>query len=228
MGHRLGIPILELPGLRAAVRASEEEVYFAVAGPRGGRTAATERRLFVGSVVDARDVQGRWFDAVVVEFDEVMGVKVHFRGWASKWDVWMGPGDDSLAEPFTHTTRWRQLSLGDGVEMRCDFAGITLWCDFDRARGAFGRMRLGSRRRSRTSAATESRSRRRGRSMQGRRLKPRWSTPLSRAGSRPTRRRFAKWARTSRPPRARRKPPPATPAPRNSRRRSSAPSRTAS
>ena len=67
-------------------------------------------RLFV----DARDSEGRWFDSVVVEVDGSK-VKVHFRGWSSRWDTWVEKEDQSSLQPlFARTKDLRgRVRLGD-------------------------------------------------------------------------------------------------------------------
>lgn len=43
--------------------------------------------LKVGHRLDVRDVKGKWLEAVVVQVnDHEQVMKVHFKGWASKWD----------------------------------------------------------------------------------------------------------------------------------------------
>ncbi|KAJ1461258.1 hypothetical protein M885DRAFT_267022 [Pelagophyceae sp. CCMP2097] len=86
--------------------------------------------LRVGQVVDARDSEGRWFDAIVIDLDAVKGAKVHFRGWSSKWDAWLGlhPNDAPLAKLFTHTDHWRMLlRREDACEVRSEDAVKPLW-----------------------------------------------------------------------------------------------------
>ncbi|KAJ1444808.1 hypothetical protein M885DRAFT_551946 [Pelagophyceae sp. CCMP2097] len=97
--------------------------------PRDARRTRWRAALRVGQVVDARDSEGRWFDAVVVDLDAVKGAKVHFRGWSSKWDAWLGLhlDDAPLAQLFTHTDDWRRLRRGDACEVRSEDAVKPLW-----------------------------------------------------------------------------------------------------
>lgn len=45
-----------------------------------------ENRLQVGEFVDAQDSAGKWYEAIVREVTEDT-VKVHYFGWASRWDA---------------------------------------------------------------------------------------------------------------------------------------------
>lgn len=44
-----------------------------------------ENRIKVGDFVDAQDSSGKWYESVVREVTEDT-IKVHYLGWASKWD----------------------------------------------------------------------------------------------------------------------------------------------
>ena len=89
---------------------------------------AWRRELKVGDVIDARDRESRWYDAVIVAVARPVGVavdaaqshglvRVHFRGWSSKWDEWVCRNDKRL-QPFQMITReWRSLlKVGEIVE----------------------------------------------------------------------------------------------------------------
>lgn len=45
--------------------------------------------LTVGSMLDARLFGSKWYDSIVVGVDASKGVKVHFMGWSTKWDMSM-------------------------------------------------------------------------------------------------------------------------------------------
>ena len=83
------------------------------------RRAAWLATLAVGSAVDARDSEGRWFDGVVTAA-EADRVRVHFRGWQDTWDVWIETRDElRLQPPFARTDDWRaSLAAGDACEVR--------------------------------------------------------------------------------------------------------------
>jgi len=88
------------------------------------------RRLKPGDAVDARDSEGRWFDSVVVEVEEPPGtkVKVHFKGWSSRWDSWIERDDETSLQPlFARTDDWRRLKEGDSCEIRSENADKPLW-----------------------------------------------------------------------------------------------------
>merc|ERR1712070_635109 len=60
------------------------------------RSAAWRAKLQVGDEVDAMDIeQTAWYEAQVVDTRPVEGngeaeeVRVHFMGWAAKWDAWI-------------------------------------------------------------------------------------------------------------------------------------------
>ena len=95
--------------------------------PRDVRRERWRARLKAGDVVDARDSEGRWFDSVVVEVDGSK-VKVHFRGWSSRWDTWVEKEDQSSLQPlFARTEDWRRLRVGDACEVRSEDAKKPLW-----------------------------------------------------------------------------------------------------
>ena len=56
------------------------------------RAEAAAAALEVGSVMQARDSEGRWYKATVIEsrgFGRSRELKVHFKRFASKWDEWI-------------------------------------------------------------------------------------------------------------------------------------------
>jgi ubiquitin carboxyl-terminal hydrolase 8 len=98
-----------------------------------------EQRLQPGDLVDAQDVAGKWYEAVVRQVDNDT-VLVHYAGWASKWDSKARrrkpvPNGDSSSPPpspagvpskvkapaplWSQSGRWRErLVPGDAVEVR--------------------------------------------------------------------------------------------------------------
>lgn len=86
-------------------------------------------RLQVGDFVDAQDVTGKWYEAVVREVTDET-VRVHYLGWASKWDAVLRRrrdcNDDSVnyklnppAPLWSHCRRWREsLKEGNLLEVR--------------------------------------------------------------------------------------------------------------
>ena len=89
-----------------------------------------EERIQVGDFVDAQDIAGKWYEAVVRNVDDV-SVTVHYIGWASRWDARIKrrrnqPGMDGIPNKiqppcplWTRTERWRErVRVGDIVEIR--------------------------------------------------------------------------------------------------------------
>ena len=108
--------------------------------PTWSRTALElSNRLAPGDFVDAQDGTRTWYEAQVREVDDDR-VKVHYFGWASRWDGWIrrypsqkdASGEDITPPPdgcsrgvlppapfHSRTRPWRQLvAVGDEVEVR--------------------------------------------------------------------------------------------------------------
>jgi len=92
------------------------------------RALELPERIRVGDYVDAQDVAGKWYEAVVREVDET-SVKVHYVGWASRWDAKIRRRQTDVVTPnnrvqppaplWTRAERWRErLRVGDSVEVR--------------------------------------------------------------------------------------------------------------
>jgi ubiquitin carboxyl-terminal hydrolase 8 len=88
-----------------------------------------ENRVQVGDFVDAQDITGKWYEAIVCEVEENT-VKVHYIGWASKWNSTLRRKKDSVVESvnprlsppaplWSHSKRWRErLAEGNLLEVR--------------------------------------------------------------------------------------------------------------
>lgn len=88
-----------------------------------------ENRLQVGDFVDAQDIAGKWYEAIVRKVDETT-VDVHYFGWASRWNLTLRRKRDSVVESvnprlnppaplWTHSKRWRErLVEGNLLEVR--------------------------------------------------------------------------------------------------------------
>ena len=99
-----------------------------------------ENRVQVGDFVDAQDIAGKWFEAVVKEVTETT-VTVHYLGWASRWNTTLWKSKDGsnksagqtpediakkvnprlrpIAPLWTHCKRWREgITNGALVEVR--------------------------------------------------------------------------------------------------------------
>lgn len=86
-------------------------------------------RLDVGDFCDAQDIAGHWYEARVVANDanaegENEKVKVHYMGWASRWNanVPLVKGKSKLSLPaplWSQSGRWRErIKEGDELEVR--------------------------------------------------------------------------------------------------------------
>lgn len=62
------------------------------------------RGLHLHDEVDARDKDGQWYASRVIGMDSCDLWLVHFYGWSSHWDDWVGI--DDLAPLHTYTTDW--------------------------------------------------------------------------------------------------------------------------
>ena len=99
-----------------------------------------QHRVQVGDFVDAQDIAGKWYEAMVKEVSETT-VTVHYLGWASRWDtiLWkskrtsdssdgkvvdekaqkISPRLQPIAPLWTHCRRWREgLAKGALLEVR--------------------------------------------------------------------------------------------------------------
>jgi ubiquitin carboxyl-terminal hydrolase 8 len=101
-----------------------------------------EHRVQVGDFVDAQDIAGKWYEAVVKEVSQTT-VTVHYLGWASRWNATLrksnrtnpviGPVDEGLkqcatkisprlqaiAPLWTYCRKWREvISKGTLLEVR--------------------------------------------------------------------------------------------------------------
>jgi hypothetical protein len=78
----------------------------------------------VGDFVDAQDSTGKWYEAIVREVSDDT-VKVHYFGWASKWDFTLrrfccrpatGKVGPVRTVRFTHPCCERQLTIQFGID----------------------------------------------------------------------------------------------------------------
>jgi ubiquitin carboxyl-terminal hydrolase 8 len=96
--------------------------------PRAGLELS--ERLQVGDYVDAQDVAGNWYEAVVREV-KADTVTVHYIGWSSRWDARLRrrrqtkdlEGVNQKVEVptplWSNTRRWREhICVGDIIEVR--------------------------------------------------------------------------------------------------------------
>jgi len=99
-----------------------------------------ENRVQVGDFVDAQDIAGKWYEAIVQEVYKTT-VKVHYLGWASRWNgnlrrhrhggngsndadaedpaKTVNPRLQAIAPLWTHCRRWREgFATGAVLEVR--------------------------------------------------------------------------------------------------------------
>lgn len=85
----------------------------------------------VGELLDARDMEGRWLDAVVVEKileDGTHRLKIHFRGWSDKWDALYDRDSTDLQPHHSKVDDWRKtIQTGDMCEVRAQTTKKSLW-----------------------------------------------------------------------------------------------------
>ncbi|KAE9092251.1 hypothetical protein PF010_g17726 [Phytophthora fragariae] len=78
--------------------------------------------LQIGQLVDALDTDKRWYESRIVDMDAVY-VKVHYRGWTSKWDEWLRRTSARLAPLHTKVSTWRAFQVGDRVMVGTEVPG---------------------------------------------------------------------------------------------------------
>lgn len=91
---------IESLGLDGEIRVMDEEkgdIWKREGGPRDWK------QFEVGQLIDAKDREGKWFEAVITELEEDR-IHVHYNGWESKWDEWIQRDSLKLAQVRTHTT----------------------------------------------------------------------------------------------------------------------------
>jgi len=79
-------------------------------------------QLEVGQLIDALDTDKRWYESRIVDVDAVY-VKVHYRGWTSKWDEWLRRTSTRLAPLHTKVPNWRAFQVGDEVLVGAEVPG---------------------------------------------------------------------------------------------------------
>jgi hypothetical protein len=83
---------------------------------------AWKRRLRVGDKIDAMDKTKNWFEAVVVEVHP-QSIKVHFKGWDSKWDEVIPLESERIERLHSKTFPWRE-SLQEGMMVEVKFENL--------------------------------------------------------------------------------------------------------
>lgn len=54
------------------------------------------KQIALNNRLDVKDVKGKWLEAFVVDLNE-NEMRVHFKGWSTKWDEWI-PIDQKLID----------------------------------------------------------------------------------------------------------------------------------
>ncbi|GMF46041.1 unnamed protein product [Phytophthora fragariaefolia] len=78
--------------------------------------------LQIGQLLDALDTDKHWYESRVVDMDAVY-VRVHYRGWTSKWDEWVRRTSARLAPLHTKVPNWRAFRVGDTVMVGTEVPG---------------------------------------------------------------------------------------------------------
>ncbi|KAG7376693.1 hypothetical protein PHYPSEUDO_012870 [Phytophthora pseudosyringae] len=78
--------------------------------------------LQIGQLVDALDTDKRWYESRIVDMEAVY-VKVHYRGWTSKWDEWLHRTSGRLAQLHTRVSNWRVFQVGDEILVGSEVPG---------------------------------------------------------------------------------------------------------
>lgn len=91
---------------------------------RGGRRIwDPSEPLSPGDLIDCMDKEKSWFESVVVDVAADGSIRVHFLGWAAKWDDTISEAERPirLAPLNTHTRNWRgDLFEGGLIEVKCN------------------------------------------------------------------------------------------------------------
>lgn len=75
--------------------------------------------LAVGARVDARDNQGTWYQGTIVDAESDGRFRVHFTGFAERWDEWFMPDSPSLAVRARARARCAGSPRGHACRLSC-------------------------------------------------------------------------------------------------------------
>ncbi|KAL8017201.1 putative peptidase C19, ubiquitin-specific peptidase, DUSP domain, Chromo-like domain superfamily [Plasmopara halstedii] len=67
-----------------------------------------------GQLIDAMDTDNKWYESRIVDL-KANHVKVHYRGWTSKWDEWIDRLSSRLAPLHTKVQNWRDFQIDDKI-----------------------------------------------------------------------------------------------------------------
>tara|TARA_B100001057_G_scaffold498305_1_gene604907 strand:+ start:197 stop:1534 length:1338 start_codon:yes stop_codon:yes gene_type:complete len=89
-------------------------------------------KLCVGSLVDARDPYGNWYEAIVINifgplhFSTPNGLQIKYRGWGDTYNENISRDSIRIAPPFTFIENWRKnVKVGSVIEAKPP--GSTKW-----------------------------------------------------------------------------------------------------
>lgn len=89
--------------------------------PRDKMLNAWRNQLKVGDLVNAKDTDKKWFEAVIKKINGNGEVDVHFLGWGSRWDMTVPVKDlQAVIMPlYSQTRNWRvELAVDTLVEVK--------------------------------------------------------------------------------------------------------------
>lgn len=72
--------------------------------------------LQIGDLIDAQDTQEKWYEARILDI-QTSQILVHYRGWTSKWDVWLPCDSPKIGVHHTKVSNWRAFRRGDSIEV---------------------------------------------------------------------------------------------------------------
>lgn len=73
-------------------------------------------------MLDALDTDKKWYEARVVGAREEQ-VKVHYRGWSSRWDEWIDRESPRLMPLHSKVRDWRKFQINDSVQIGVPIPG---------------------------------------------------------------------------------------------------------
>ncbi len=116
--------LLDLAAL-VEMRSSPNEEF-----PRDHVVNKWREELKVGDVIDAMDMDGKWYESVVKEiYTKDNTVCVHYKGWQPKWDISLARSSPNIQRLHTHTEDWwKDIVVGSKVEVvKRESDGKTKW-----------------------------------------------------------------------------------------------------
>lgn len=122
----------ELAAAAAPASARAAEALVTAGAPAAPRDLAEwAASLEPGDRLDARDVENKWYEAVVVERGERDGnpvLLVAYRAWEARWATWYTLDSASIAPPWTHVPPFRvQFAPDVEVEVRLERSAGSRW-----------------------------------------------------------------------------------------------------